>query len=110
MNPRVRERVKEGLGSLEDFPLVKLDLVKVSGEDDVYRVRFGKFRAPIDITAALFSKNLLQKGNKIQIPKVVRCELCCRSIDRSIGNMNLKLTEGLFYNSLIHLGSIDDGQ
>lgn len=45
MNPRVRERVKEGLGSLEGFPAVKLDLVKVSGEDDVYRARFGKFRA-----------------------------------------------------------------
>jgi mRNA interferase RelE/StbE len=45
MNPRVRERVKEGLGSLEGFPAVKLDLVKVSGESDVYRVRFGKFRA-----------------------------------------------------------------
>ena len=44
MNPRVRERVKEGL-SLEGFPAVKLDLVKVSGESDVYRVRFGKFRA-----------------------------------------------------------------
>jgi mRNA-degrading endonuclease RelE of RelBE toxin-antitoxin system len=45
MTPRVRERVKEGLGSLEGFPAVKLDLVKVSGESDVYRVRFGKFRA-----------------------------------------------------------------
>ena len=49
MNPRVRQRVKEGLESLEDF-----------------RARYR--------------------------------------------NMNLKLTEGLFYNSLIHLGSIDDGQ
>jgi mRNA interferase RelE/StbE len=45
INPRVRQRVKEGLRSLEDFPAVKLDLVKVSGESDVYRVRFGKFRA-----------------------------------------------------------------
>jgi mRNA-degrading endonuclease RelE of RelBE toxin-antitoxin system len=41
MNPRVRERVKEGLGSLEDFHAFKLDLVKVSGESDVYR---GSFR------------------------------------------------------------------
>ena len=45
MDARVKERVKEGLRNLEDFPSVKLDLVKVSGEDDVYRVRFGKFRA-----------------------------------------------------------------
>ena len=35
INPRVRQRVKEGLRSLEDFPAVKLDLVKVSGESDV---------------------------------------------------------------------------
>jgi mRNA-degrading endonuclease RelE of RelBE toxin-antitoxin system len=45
MSPRVRERVKEGLARLEGFPAVKLDLVKVAGESDVYRVRFGKFRA-----------------------------------------------------------------
>jgi mRNA-degrading endonuclease RelE of RelBE toxin-antitoxin system len=37
--------VKEGLGHLKDFPVVGLDLVKVSGEGYVYRVRFGKFRA-----------------------------------------------------------------
>jgi mRNA-degrading endonuclease RelE of RelBE toxin-antitoxin system len=45
MSPRVRGRVKGGLASLEGFPAVKLDLVKVAGESDVYRVRFGKFRA-----------------------------------------------------------------
>jgi mRNA-degrading endonuclease RelE of RelBE toxin-antitoxin system len=45
MNPKVRERVKEGLRSLESFPSVGLDFVKVAGEDNVYRVRFGKFRA-----------------------------------------------------------------
>ena len=44
MSPKVRERVKEGLRSLEGFPATGLDLVKVSGEDNVYRVRFGKFR------------------------------------------------------------------
>jgi len=45
MNPKDRERVKEGLKGLEGFPAVGLDLVKISGEDDVYRVRFGKLRA-----------------------------------------------------------------
>jgi len=44
-NPRDRERVKEGLKSLQDFPVAGLDLVKISGEDNVYRVRFGKLRA-----------------------------------------------------------------
>jgi len=45
MSPKDRERVKEGLRCLEGFPAVGLDLVKVSGEDGVYRVRFGKLRA-----------------------------------------------------------------
>jgi len=45
MNPRDRERVKEGLKGLERFPAVGLDLVKISGEDNVYRIRFGKLRA-----------------------------------------------------------------
>lgn len=46
MSIRDRERVKEGLRGLRNFPqAVELDLVKISGERDVYRIRFGKFRA-----------------------------------------------------------------
>jgi mRNA-degrading endonuclease RelE of RelBE toxin-antitoxin system len=45
LNPRDRERVKEGLKSLEGFPAGGLNIVKISGEDNVYRIRFGKLRA-----------------------------------------------------------------
>ncbi len=45
LSARDRERVKEGLGNLRDFPQAfGLDLVKISGERDVYRIRFGKLR------------------------------------------------------------------
>ena len=35
----------ERLGQLENFPQTRLDIIKISGEEDMFRLRVGKYRA-----------------------------------------------------------------
>jgi mRNA interferase RelE/StbE len=46
-----RNRITDELRELEDFPKTKLDIIKIAGEEDTFRLRLGKYRA-------LFKKNM----------------------------------------------------
>jgi mRNA-degrading endonuclease RelE of RelBE toxin-antitoxin system len=37
-----RKRITDKLRELEDFPGTKLDIVKIAGEEDTFRLRIGK--------------------------------------------------------------------
>ena len=45
LDARSRTRIIEKLRELEDFPNARLDIVKIAGEEDTFRLRIGKFRA-----------------------------------------------------------------
>ena len=45
LDKRTRDKLIESLRLLESFPKSGLDLVKVSGEENVFRARIGRFRA-----------------------------------------------------------------
>jgi len=40
-----RRRIIDKLKQLEDFPAVRLDIVKIAGEADTFRLRAGNYRA-----------------------------------------------------------------
>jgi len=40
-----RNRIADKLKELEEFPGPKLDLTKIAGEEDTFRLRIGKYRA-----------------------------------------------------------------
>jgi mRNA-degrading endonuclease RelE of RelBE toxin-antitoxin system len=40
-----RQRIIDKLRQLEDFPSVRLDVVKAAGEADTFRLRVGSYRA-----------------------------------------------------------------
>ncbi|MEM3551073.1 MAG: type II toxin-antitoxin system RelE/ParE family toxin [Candidatus Bathyarchaeia archaeon] len=40
-----KQRIVDKLKQLEDFPTVKLDIVKIAGEANTFRLRVGKYRA-----------------------------------------------------------------
>jgi len=40
-----RQRIIDKLKQLEDFPVVRLDIVKITGEADTFRLRVGNYRA-----------------------------------------------------------------
>ncbi|MCX8184058.1 MAG: type II toxin-antitoxin system RelE/ParE family toxin [Crenarchaeota archaeon] len=42
---RDKERIVEKLRKLEDFPEIELDVVKVVGEENTFRLRIGSYRA-----------------------------------------------------------------
>jgi len=42
---KTRKRMTNSLRELESFPNVKLDILKIAGEEDTYRLRIGKLRA-----------------------------------------------------------------
>jgi len=43
-NPKLRDRIINMLKELENFPQCLLDIKKVKGEKDVFRIRIGKYR------------------------------------------------------------------
>ena len=45
LRPEDRQRIIDKLRQLEDFPSVRLDVVKVAGEADTFRLRVGSYRA-----------------------------------------------------------------
>ena len=40
-----KQRIVDKLKQLEDFPAVRLDIVKIAGETDTFRLRIGNYRA-----------------------------------------------------------------
>jgi mRNA interferase RelE/StbE len=40
-----RQHIIDKLKQLEDFPVVRLDIVKIAGETDTFRLRVGNYRA-----------------------------------------------------------------
>ncbi|MEM3382668.1 MAG: type II toxin-antitoxin system RelE/ParE family toxin [Candidatus Bathyarchaeia archaeon] len=40
-----KQRIVDKLRQLEDFPAVKLEIVKIAGEANTFRLRVGKYRA-----------------------------------------------------------------
>jgi len=44
LDANIRKRIVERLRELEDFPDTKLDIVKIAGEKDTFRLRIGKYR------------------------------------------------------------------
>jgi len=45
LEPENRQRIAGKLKDLEDFPKVRLDIVKIAGEANTFRLRVGKYRA-----------------------------------------------------------------
>lgn len=45
LRPGEKERIVGKLRQLEDFPAVKLDIVKIAGEENTFRLRVGNYRA-----------------------------------------------------------------
>jgi mRNA-degrading endonuclease RelE of RelBE toxin-antitoxin system len=62
-----RQRIIDELKQLEDFPAVRLDIVKIAGEADTFRLRVGKCRA-------LF-KVYEQEGVIVVIKIDIRCRI-----------------------------------
>jgi len=44
LKPQNRRRIAEKVKKLEDFPKAKLDIVKIAGEANTFRLREGKYR------------------------------------------------------------------
>ena len=40
-----RKRIVDKLKQLEDFPAARLDIVKIAGEENTFRLRVGNYRA-----------------------------------------------------------------
>ncbi|MEM0217747.1 MAG: type II toxin-antitoxin system RelE/ParE family toxin [Candidatus Nezhaarchaeales archaeon] len=45
LNPKDRRCIIDKLKQLEDFPNIQLDIVKIAGEANTFRLRVGKYRA-----------------------------------------------------------------
>ncbi len=45
IEPHLRARIVKQLRTLEIFPKTRIDIVKVAGEEDTFRLRIGKYRA-----------------------------------------------------------------
>ena len=45
LDAETRKRMTGSLRELESFPNVKLDIIKIAGEENTFRLRLGKLRA-----------------------------------------------------------------
>ena len=45
LKPEDRERIVSKLKQLENFPTIRLDIIKIAGETDTFRLRVGEYRA-----------------------------------------------------------------
>jgi mRNA interferase RelE/StbE len=45
LKPEDKQRIVGKLKQLKDFPAVRLDIVKIAGEADTFRLRVGNYRA-----------------------------------------------------------------
>ena len=45
LNIQDKQHIVNKLKQLEDFPTVRLDIVKIAGEANTFRLRIGKYRA-----------------------------------------------------------------
>ncbi|MGC9059003.1 MAG: type II toxin-antitoxin system RelE family toxin [Candidatus Aenigmatarchaeota archaeon] len=44
LNPKLKEKIKKVISVLRFFPLVRLDIAKLAGYENIFRVRIGKVR------------------------------------------------------------------
>ncbi|MGB9777943.1 MAG: type II toxin-antitoxin system RelE family toxin [Candidatus Bathyarchaeales archaeon] len=44
LRPEDKQRIVDKLKQLKDFPAVRLDMVKIAGEADTFRLRIGNYR------------------------------------------------------------------
>ena len=49
LDEETRNRIKESLRELENFPKSRLDLLKIAGEENTFRARIGKYRALLKV-------------------------------------------------------------
>ena len=45
LKPEDKKRIVDKLKQLEDFPLTRLDIIKIAGEENTFRLRMGNYRA-----------------------------------------------------------------
>jgi len=45
LKPEEKKRIVDKLKQLEDFPLTRLDIIKIAGEENTFRLRMGNYRA-----------------------------------------------------------------
>ena len=45
LKPEDKQRIVDKLKQLEDFPAVRLDIAKIAGETNTFRLRVGNYRA-----------------------------------------------------------------
>ena len=45
LKPEEKKRIVDKLKQLEDFPITRLDIVKIAGEENTFRLRMGNYRA-----------------------------------------------------------------
>ena len=45
LKPEERKRIVDKLKQLEGFPAARLDIVKIAGEENTFRLRVGNYRA-----------------------------------------------------------------
>jgi len=45
LKPGKKKRIVDKLKQLEDFPAARLDIVKIAGEENTFRLRVGNYRA-----------------------------------------------------------------
>lgn len=49
LDNKTQERLKSKLKQLKNFPYVKLDIKKIKGLEDVYRLRVGNYRVLFEV-------------------------------------------------------------
>jgi len=45
LKPKEKKRIIDKLRQLEDFPVTRLEIVKIAGEENTFRLRVGNYRA-----------------------------------------------------------------
>ena len=45
LKPEEKKRIIDKLRQLEDFPVTRLEIVKIAGEENTFRLRVGNYRA-----------------------------------------------------------------
>jgi|Deesub1362A_J573_1020465.scaffolds.fasta_scaffold16414_4 mRNA interferase RelE/StbE len=54
LKPEEKKRLVDKFKQLENFPAVRLDIVKIAGEENTFRLRVGNYRALFKVFLFLF--------------------------------------------------------
>jgi len=58
LKPEEKQRIVIKLKQLEDFPRVRLEIVKIAGETDTYRLRIGNYKALFKVYEREFTSKI----------------------------------------------------